>query len=242
MKMNRIGYLALDTEPGVAEAPELNPIDSSPSVTFESLTFSDGTTIDLNPDEVVVLVGPNNAGKSVGLRELEDHVGENLEAIVVKSVKRLSAGTPEDFDNFVRRHTQIKNEGTSWTISGYRLSIGMSPLNLHQYWPDNVQMFRPLFCLRIPTETRITDSNPINAIAVLDEPASHPIHILYMDDQIESKMSEYFRRAFGEDLILYRAGGSQSPLLVGDRIVPLQGEESHLQLVLRTVASFNRAP
>ena len=46
-----------------------------------------------------------------------------------------------------------------------------------------------------------------------------------MDDQIESKMSGYFRRAFGKDLILYRAGGSQFPLLVGDRLGPLQGED-----------------
>ena len=215
----------MDVDPGIAEIPEVSPVDRSPSVMFESITFSDGTTIDLDPADVVVLVGPNNAGKSVALRELEEHIDGNLEATVVKSVKRLSVGTPEDFDNFVRRHSQIKRNGTSWTVSGYRFSIGMSPLNLHQYWPNNAQMFRPLFCLRIPTETRIIDSNPVGAISVLDEPASHPIHLLYMDDQIESKMSGYFRRAFGKDLILYRAGGSQFPLLVGDRLVPLQGED-----------------
>ena len=215
----------MDVESGVDETLELNPTDSAPSVTFESITFSDGTTIDLDPSDVVVLVGPNNAGKSVALRELEGHIDGNFEALVVKSAKRLSVGTPENFDNFVRNHSQIKRNGTSWTVSGYRFSIGVSPLNLHQYWPNNVQIFRPLFCLRIPTETRITDSNPVGAISVLDEPASHPIHLLYMDDQIESKMSGYFRRAFGEDLILYRAGGGQFPLLVGERLVPLQDED-----------------
>ena len=78
-------------------------------------------------------------------------------------------------------------------------------------------MFRPLFCLRIATETRITDSDPTNSIAFIDEPASHPIHMLFSDNQIENRLSEYFRRAFGEDLIIYHLGGSMIPLLVGKR-------------------------
>ena len=41
-------------------------IESPPSVTFESITFSDGQTIQLDPTDVVVLVGPNNAGKEPG--------------------------------------------------------------------------------------------------------------------------------------------------------------------------------
>lgn len=206
----------VDLDGGVARIPELNPTDSAPSVTFESVTFSDGTTIELDPADVVVLVGPNNAGKSVALRELEGHIGENPEAIVVKSANRLSVGTSEDFENFVRRHTQIKSEGSSWNISGYRFSLGMSPLNLQHYWPNSVETFRPLFCLRIPTETRITDSDPVKAIAVLDEAPSHPIHMLYKDDRLERRMSEYFRQAFGEDLVVFHGGGGKFPLLVGE--------------------------
>ena len=79
--------------------------------------------------------------------------------------------------------------------------------------------------MRILTETRITDSNPANAIAVLDEAASHPIHMLYSDDQLEQKISEYFQRAFGEDLIVYRAGGNEWPIFVGKRLIPKTGED-----------------
>ena len=50
---------------------ELASATTDPAVTFESITFSDGTTISLEPTDIVVLVGPNNAGKSVALRELE---------------------------------------------------------------------------------------------------------------------------------------------------------------------------
>ena len=48
---------------------------AEPAVRFKSLTFSDGTTVEMEPNDVVVLVGPNNAGKSLALRELEAYVG-----------------------------------------------------------------------------------------------------------------------------------------------------------------------
>ena len=203
---------------------ESNPTGSSPSVTFKSITFSDGTSIELDPTDVVVLVGPNNAGKSLALRELDDYIGGNGETIVFKSLKLLKVGTSEDFEAFVRRHAQTKRQGRSWSVSGYRLSVGVSDLNFKTFWPDNIHIFSSLFCLRVPTESRITDSDPVDAIDTLEEPASDPINML-LDAQLESKLSGYFRRAFDEDLILYRGGGKKLPLLVGDRLAPHQGED-----------------
>lgn len=42
----------------------------APSLSFESITFSDGQTLNFDSDEIIVFVGPNNAGKSAALREL----------------------------------------------------------------------------------------------------------------------------------------------------------------------------
>ena len=200
-------------------------VNDSPSVTFKSLTFSDGTTINLDRNDVVLLVGPNNAGKSVALRELDEYISGSRETRVFKSIGLFKRGTPESFESFVRNHVQIKSSGSTWTLRAPGISLGMSSLNLQDYWTNNLSQFGPLFCSRILTETRITDSDPANSIDFLEEPASHPIHILYSDDQVEHKMSEYFRRAFGEDLIVYRAGGSKIPLLVGERLAPEYGED-----------------
>ena len=41
-----------------------------PRLSFETITFSDGTVLRLEDDDIVVFVGPNNAGKSAALREL----------------------------------------------------------------------------------------------------------------------------------------------------------------------------
>ena len=77
----------------------------------------------------------------------------------------------------------------------------------------------------LKTETRITDSDPASAICVLEDAVSHPIQMLYSDDDLEDRISGYFRQAFGEDLIIYRLGGNEFPLLVGERMAPLDGED-----------------
>ena len=216
----------MDKEVTIPPCAEDNSAENPPSISFRSITFSDGTTVELDATDVVVLVGPNNAGKSLALQELDDFVGGQSVTLVFRKIEPHSVGTSEDFDKFVRQHAQIRNQGNSWSISAYGLSVGLggSNLNLKQYWPSDLNMFRSLFCLRVSTETRITDSNPANSIDTLQEPSSHPIHML-LDDRIETKLSEYFRRAFDEDLILYRGGGSKLPLLVGERLVPEAGED-----------------
>ena len=196
-----------------------------PSVTLERVTFSDGTTVVLDSIDVVVLVGPNNAGKSLALREIDGYICGNHETKVFSSISLSKVGTSESFDTFVREHVKIRPRRGTQELSAPGLSVSMSLSQLKNYWPENIDLFGPLFCSMISTETRIKDSDPVKAIAVLNDPMSHPIHMLYLDEKIESKMSEYFRRAFGQDLIVYRAGGSEIPLLVGERLIPQKGED-----------------
>ena len=213
----------LNTGSETKQSPDQSQVDSSPAVTFESITFSDGTTVTLDPTDVVVLVGPNNAGKSLALRELEQHIGNPANTTVIKSKTLLKTGTQENLSEYLRKHAQVRTQGSNRVYSGYRFSVPETRIS--EFWTGNLEQLRSFFCMRILTETRITDSNPANAIAVLDEPASHPIHMLYSDDQLEHKISEYFQRAFGEALIVYRAGGNRLPLFVGDRLVPEYGED-----------------
>ena len=201
-------------------------VTNAPTVTFENITFSDGTMISLESTDVVVLVGPNNAGKSLALRELEMHVGSASATKVVRSTHLSKIGTAEEFSVYFEKHVKVKDGMPYRTYYGYGFSFGVnSPSDVSGQWPNDLGIIRPFFCRRILTENRITDSDPAAAIAILEEPASHPIHMLYSDDQLEYRLSDYFRQAFGEDLILHRAGGSVLPLLVGERLTPRTGED-----------------
>jgi hypothetical protein len=60
---------------------------------------------------------------------------------------------------------------------------------------------------------------------MITEPSNHPIHILYKSEDIESTFSNYFRQAFGMDLIVHRGAGSIIPLYVGEKPIPEQGKD-----------------
>jgi hypothetical protein len=80
------------TDQDICGMQTLAPASTTPSITFESLTFSDGTTIELDHDDIVLFVGPNNAGKSLALRELEEHIGVPVPGIVIKSANCVAQG------------------------------------------------------------------------------------------------------------------------------------------------------
>ena len=215
-----------DTQKSDADLPQkTGSATTDPAVTFESITFSDGTTLPLESTDVVVLVGPNNTGKSVALRELETHVRQSFAGTVVKKVTLRRTGTQDELLAYLRRHTKEKPRRDRKMYVGYHFSI--LPDHIGVYWSqtDGIHDLTPLFCMRLQTEARITDSDPASAIRVLEDPASHPIHMLYSDDELEKRISGYFQQAFGEDLIIYRLGGDEFPLLVGERLVPQQGED-----------------
>ena len=66
-----------------------------PSVTFSKITFSDSSSISLEPDDVVVFVGPNNAGKSAALRDLEAYIGPQDPKTVIRSVQLHKIGSAD---------------------------------------------------------------------------------------------------------------------------------------------------
>ncbi len=174
----------------------------------------------------MVFVGPNNAGKSLALKELEEHLSDPVKTTVIKEASIRRSGTREDFVKHIQSHTKVTTQGSSWiyAIPGNTLS---TPQELDQMWPHQIKFFNPLFCKRIPTETRISDSDPVAAINFLDELPQHPIHLLFEDDELEGRISSYFRKAFGEDLNVNISAGSHWPLFVGERPELDPGEQRH---------------
>lgn len=187
-----------------------------PTLTFETITFSDGQTLSFEPDEIVVFVGPNNAGKSAALRELQEWIKKSQAQNVIKNVTFKKLGQVADFQSYLEKNSQIVGVFGERRYAG----IGYNIHHSHVGWFDNPTDRHPVsafFSARLPTETRIIGADPAGAIALFNEAPTHPIHLLLMDDELAAKTSTLFKRAFGEELIVFRAGGSSFPLRVGTR-------------------------
>lgn len=69
-----------------------------------------------------------------------------------------------------------------------------------------------MFIKRLSTEHRLTSSN---ALLRYDQPERNPIYKLHQSESLAQKLSEYFRQAFGYDLIVNRSDIKTIPLHIG---------------------------
>ncbi|MBX3598549.1 MAG: AAA family ATPase [Rhizobiaceae bacterium] len=187
-----------------------------PRLSFEEITFSDGTTLTLDDDDIVVFVGPNNAGKSAALRELEAWVARSNAGFVIKNAKMRKVGTQDDLRQYLDAKAQKSGDAANLQYGGIGYNIHHSHLRYFDGSKDRHPV-APFFAKRITTEDRIRDANAAPALALFRSPPTHPIHLLLMDPELADDMSGKFNHAFGKDLTPFRAGGSEYPLYVGKK-------------------------
>lgn len=187
-----------------------------PRLSFETITFSDGTKLTLDEDDIVVFVGPNNAGKSAALRELEAWVARSSSGLVIKGATMRKVGTQDDLRAYLDTKAQKSGDSVNLHYGGIGYNIHHTHL---QYFdrPTDRHPVAPFFAKRLATEGRIQDSNAAPALALFQSPPTHPIHILLMDPDLSRDISDKFQHAFGKDLTPFRAGGSNFPLYVGEK-------------------------
>ncbi|MCZ0939551.1 MAG: AAA family ATPase [Caldilineaceae bacterium] len=213
------------------EAPNEQSELQRPKLFFSTVTFSDGTTLTLDEDDIVVFVGPNNAGKSAALRELEAWVARSQPGLVVKSAEMTKKGTKDDLRAYLEAKAQKTGDSANLHYGGIGYNIHHTNLSYFDNLTDRHPV-APFFAKQLATESRITDSNAAPGIALFQDIPSHPIHLLLMDETLSKDISKKFKHAFGEDLTPFRAGGNRFPLYVGEKpVVPTGKDELSKEFV-----------
>jgi ABC-type phosphate/phosphonate transport system ATPase subunit len=178
------------------------------------LEFSGGAVIRLEPGDIVLIVGPNNAGKSATLRAIRDKLSSPLhDSPVVDSVKISSSGNADDVENWLPTITRRIQSGTPDTLRFQAYGVGVFLSQARNWWSTNVNGLQQLgrfFCHMLTADERLAAANPAQAVDLLHDSLTHPIHSLQLDDRLEERLSKQFRKAFGLDLIVNRGAGSLS--------------------------------
>ncbi len=187
-----------------------------PALFFKEITFSDGTTLALDEGDIVVFVGPNNAGKSAALRELDAWLRTETGGLVVSSATTQRTGSAADLQAYLDQNAHKSGSSSDLHYAGIGYNIRQQNIRDSQH-PHFWRQVASFFATRISTESRITASNAAQGIPLHQAPPTHPIHMLLMDEKLAAEVSEKFRHAFGEDLTPFRAGGNFFPLYVGKK-------------------------
>lgn len=193
-------------------------------------TYSD-QTVALEPGAVLVLVGPNNGGKSTFLRELYAHTSHSSSGPLrlVREVEFEQRGTVQEFEAWLVEHL-ARTEGVDGAIYFSGVNNPVERSELLGDWQgrsggEAMRLLGATVCHLASAGARIADSDAAPQIDLVRQPASHPLHVAYKDTAVEDRLSRYFREAFGVGLVVYRMGGSHIHLLVGEPPALEPGED-----------------
>ena len=184
---------------------------------IDRLEFSGGETVPLDPAGLLILVGPNNCGKSRALRDTETLWNGSASEEQVRVVLNADVSHSTDWDSFdawLRQHYSVErlDDGRERFV-GLDVQF-MPPHRGSSNWAQfGVGGF---VVMRLDTESRLRLSNPPARIEPLMEQPKHFIHVLQSDERLYEHVQQEVAAAFGLDLEIDYFGGSQIPMFVGE--------------------------
>lgn len=185
---------------------------TKPTATISRLKFSGGDSFELGPNEKVILVGPNNSGKSQSLREILaiSQKGKDERTLVLKELEIAKTGDNEALRQFLESKADLVN-------GHYRNKNWQLPEQHIQFWSNDflIHGLAQGFIKNIAAKERLTICDQQLSVSP-GEHKSQPQHVLYDDEALMERVSGLFRRAFGKDLMFDFRGGKHLPIHVGE--------------------------
>ena len=199
----------------------------TPRFYIEKVAFNDGKTLICDNDDIIVFVGANNAGKSASLIEISTKFKSKQSTTkVVTDITIAKQGEFTSLKSFFENNSIYRQESGNSSFHGFGYNIPSSSVD-HYFsnFLNGLNGLFPFYANVLNTEQRLTAANPAQNIRLTVQPMQHPIHFLQKSDKLEASFSNYFRQAFGMDLVVHRNAGSEVPLYVGEKPIPKQGED-----------------
>lgn len=189
-----------------------------PTASISEVQFSGGNTFQINNNEKIMLVGPNNSGKSQSLREILSisKEGETERALVVKGLTISKQGSTEELREFLEREADLI--GDQYNYKSWQLHESHVQFWGQEYLRGNLAQG---FIKNIAANDRLAICNQQTSISPGTQ-KTVPQHVLYDDEQLMAKISALFSRAFGKDLMFDFRGGNKLPIHVG-KIPQIEG-------------------
>lgn len=184
-----------------------------PSASISGITFSGGQEFVFRASEKIILVGPNNSGKSQTLREILQIAtsGDQARPVVIRRATFEKSGSPAELKSFLEENAEYINGSfryKSWAINEKHTHFWGQPYLQHGIASGYIK--------NIDANDRLKICEQQNSISP-NEQKSRPQHVLYDDSALMEKVSSLFRQAFGLDIMFDYRGGKVMPIHVGEK-------------------------
>jgi len=176
-----------------------------PPLHIRTLTFNDGTQLELVPGHVVVLVGPNNVGKSNALQALAAELRQESRSghRVITGVNLAEAdGHPEPLVDWVkgRFHRFRPGPGDPWVYGTASATVNESQLNEVPLHRNTLIQIRRVVTFVANAQERLNLTRPASPIDRRRTAPQTPIQALFGDTEKVERLSDASLGAFGQPL------------------------------------------
>lgn len=161
------------------------------------ITFNNGESLDISRDDIVIFVGPNNAGKSQSLKDIYTLSEQKMPTTVISDINITKNNLP--ISATLEKLSEGEHRGgfTTYIVLNHRMHIYNSTdksFLSEQYYGE----YRALFVANLDTAARLTICNPPDSIP-RNASKQHPIHYAAFDGKYRKWLSDSFKKAFGID-------------------------------------------
>jgi energy-coupling factor transporter ATP-binding protein EcfA2 len=180
-------------------------------------TVSDGSSVPVPPGAVVVVVGPNNSGKSRLLRDIYGILAQNdYHPKVVTSADVETTGREADLRTWLAVNTSA-TQGSGSLNTYSRMGQSAPDLVIRGWAPGKAtNEFGNLHISYLGPAQSLGIVGPCATFAPYQEAPSHPLHYVYLDPELEQRIAAIAAQAFDIGVVLDRFAGKQILLRLGD--------------------------
>jgi len=207
---------------------------------ISKITFNNGKDIEINRDDIVIFVGPNNAGKSQSLKDIYALSEGPAKTTVISSIK-IDKNRPNLVPFLDTLDTaRIGNDYKEYNILGRSIRVrSYTEKNFHN--DETYGVLRDIFVANLDTAARLSICKPADNIA-RNAAKQHPIHYAAFIEKYGKWLSENYKKAFDESIIVNNLFGGVIPLCIGEPI-KLNGTEDLQTAIYKgaeTLASYKQ--
>lgn len=180
---------------------------------ISKVQFKNGETIDLLQNDIVVFVGPNNAGKSQCLRDIYSLAEGKRDGVVVYDLAVAKYDAPLEPLLSSIAPPQKDRSGNLYSVLNYQIWI-FSHTEREFKASKKFDHWAPVFITQLDTPARLKICDAAENITRSDR-KRHPIHYAAFDPKYRKWLSDNFKKAFNEELTPNTQYGAKIPLCMG---------------------------
>lgn len=185
------------------DGKEMKKSTEFPSVVIKEITFNNGNKIKFNKDDIILLVGANNVGKSRALKDLREDLNNTSKSkVIIKNVAYEATGFSGDkLSDYFERNIAKSSYG------GY--NVWMDDSNSHTFdehsftnISDEKDYYKAMFSF-LSTENRLSLTRPINFNLVVDNQSLNIVQKLEKDFDSITDLNQALDLGFQSSVEVY---------------------------------------